>query len=407
MRAWRFSSVILPGPGKLAAQRVEIGAEGLLDGDLQEVNTEVLRKPKRIIAALPGTELGRHEHADHVLAAERFHGNGRNQGGIDAAGQAYHRGLESGLLDIITRAEHERPVDLLTDRKGPAGLPCGDCLPFRRRPLGKDDAVDGFEMLCLRWADRGLPVRDHEIGDQEVFLELPSRYEQSAFSVDDHALTVEDQLILAAHSIGVGHDDVALSRPFSEHLEPFFALSFVVRRGIDVDNHLGACQGKGARGSFAEPDVLADVHAELYSPQGDEGIAVPGTEIAVLVEDTVVRQQDLVVHRCQAPVVEDCRCVVQPLLLVDKPDNSGDAPGRPLDVLERPQVVIHELRLEQQVLGGIAGHGELGEGHDVGPGLPGAADRFDDPVPVAGEVADRGVDLCHGNAKGSHKLARR
>ena len=38
------------------------------------------------------------------------------------------------------------------------------------------------------------------------------------------------------------------------------------------------------------------------------------------------------------------------------------------------------------------------------PGLLRAADAVDDPVPVAREVADDGVDLCHGNSKGSHNL---
>src|SRR5207244_3358021 len=66
-------------------------------------------------------------------------------------------------------------------------------------------------------------------------------------------------------------------------------------------------------------------------------------------------------------------------------------------------IVGHEPGLEDEVLGGVAGDGELGEGGHVGAGGFGPVEGGDDPLDVSVEVADRGVDLTQGDAKPAHR----
>ena len=63
------------------------------------------------------------------------------------------------------------------------------------------------------------------------------------------------------------------------------------------------------------------------------------------------------------------------------------------DLVERGPGGLDEARPQEQVLGRIARHGELGEDDEVGSRGAGLADRVDDQRPVAGEIADDGVEL--------------
>ena len=61
--------------------------------------------------------------------------------------------------------------------------------------------------------------------------------------------------------------------------------------------------------------------------------------------------------------------------------------------IQLAQVVPNERRLEHQVLGWIAGDRQLGKANHVGARGAGAPDPVDDQAGVAGQVADRRVDL--------------
>ena len=60
--------------------------------------------------------------------------------------------------------------------------------------------------------------------------------------------------------------------------------------------------------------------------------------------------------------------------------------------------VGEEVLLEQQVLGGIAGEGQLGEHHEVGPVASRRLDPVADQLRVACDVPDGGVDLAQRQA---------
>ena len=67
--------------------------------------------------------------------------------------------------------------------------------------------------------------------------------------------------------------------------------------------------------------------------------------------------------------------------------------------VQGPQVGRDELGLEKQILGGIAGHGQLGKGDDIGAQRGGLVDPLHDPRRVPGDVAYSSVDLSQGQAQ--------
>ena len=87
---------------------------------------------------------------------------------------------------------------------------------------------------------------------------------------------------------------------------------------------------------------------------------------------------------------------------VDEPDERHTRRGGGGHLLQSGQVVRHEGRLQQQVLGGIAGDGELGEGCDVGAFGLDARQAVDDPRHVAFHFADDGVELAQRHTQVGH-----
>src|SRR4029077_20990030 len=116
---------------------------------------------------------------------------------------------------------------------------------------------------------------------------------------------------------------------------------------------------------------------------------MPRREVTLLVEDAVVGEEDLVVHGLDlAPFYEGSR-VEDVALFVDEADDHRDVPGGGRDGVESCDVVADEGRLEDQVLGRVAGDGQLWKAHHASALRPGALGPVDDQTGVAGQVADR------------------
>ena len=82
----------------------------------------------------------------------------------------------------------------------------------------------------------------------------------------------------------------------------------------------------------------------------------------------------------------------------------GDAPAAAgHDLVDRGEVVAHEAGAQQQILGRVAGDGELGQGQHVAPLRLGLAHHLEDAGDVAGQVADDGVDLGQAHPDGWHR----
>src|SRR5260370_7591265 len=121
----------------------------------------------------------------------------------------------------------------------------------------------------------------------------------------------------------------------------------VVGRGVDRDEELGARQRLERPRARRVPDVLADVDGEGRLARGEDGGVGAGLEVAVLVEDAVVRQVSLVVNARARAVVEHGRGVEDVVALVDEADDRGDPARGARDVAEGGEVRLDERRLEE------------------------------------------------------------
>ena len=147
-----------------------------------------------------------------------------------------------------------------------------------------------------------------------------------------------------------------------------------------------------------KPNVLADVDAYGGVVDLEDGGVGAGEEVALFVEDAVVGEVDLVVDAEEASVTDDGGGVEEAALVVrvNEPDDNGYALGMVDDLVEAGAVLGDEVGLVEQVLGGVAGDGELGEGDEVGVLGSGLVDVVEDLGRVAPQIADGGVDLGEG-----------
>ena len=149
-----------------------------------------------------------------------------------------------------------------------------------------------------------------------------------------------------------------------------------------------------------DPDVLADRQPDLGPADIDRHRLIAGSEVALLVEDGVVRQPALAIDVAHAAVGEHRQRVVGlPVTVLaggrlgeaDQGDDPGHAPRQLLEHRAIPG--LDEVALEVEVLGRVAGDAELGEDDEVGAALACPADPIGDLGRVAVDVPDGGVDL--------------
>ena len=204
-----------------------------------------------------------------------------------------------------------------------------------------------------------------------------------AGGVHHERATVEDELVLAAHLVHVGDGAPGLGHPWRATARRSASRPIEIGRGVHVDDEAGTARRLGRDRARREPQVLAHRH-----PHGHAGdpieleVGRPRREPPLLVEDAVVGQPALVVHAEHRTPDAHGHGVAQAARRppdgglpghrtgpaawatasatssspddVHEPDQ-GDAAGRGRGhLLEGGQVVRHEGRLEQQVLGRVA-----------------------------------------------------
>jgi hypothetical protein len=203
-------------------------------------------------------------------------------------------------------------------------------------------------------------------------------------------------------------------RAVAQHVLPLIDLAPVERRGVEVDDELGAAVGHLLHGTGGRPGVLAhrDAHAHAGHHEQRERFGAR-REVALLVEDGVVGQAALAIRAHHPAVVDDGGGVEQAghdpgqhrfgTAVDEADDGHGGLPGgdrrRPV---QRPEVVLHEGGLEQQILGWVAGDGQFREDDEITTGVHGLGVGGDDAFEVAVEVSHHGVDLGGGQAHTGH-----
>ena len=314
-------------------------------------------------------------------------------------------------MDVVAGAEHQGRVHLCgaVQRPPHVGGP-----QWPARTGGRVRHVDADGLAYLVQAARALAPRprvakpgpEHrsnlEVGHDQVLLELPPSGHLLAERVVDDRAAVEYQLVLAADHVHVGHEQLVVGGPHGKHPLPRPTLARVEGRRADVDDHLRPGGPLHHRRPQRKPDILAYVHADWGACDGEDRTLGPRLEVALLVEHPVVRQVYLVVLAHHLAVVQDRRGVVDVGVRVHEPDHRGNIPGSRRHLEHLPDVLLDELRLEQQVLGGIPGYGKLRKRDEIRPQIACAVYVLNDPAGIAVQVADRGVGLGQGDSECAH-----
>src|SRR5215212_4289044 len=346
-----------------------VGVEGWAYGYGLGVYAQVLGQRGGIGVAQVGGVAARHEDAGDVLGTKGLDGHGGRQGGVDAAGEAKHRPREPVLAEVVPEAQHQpfQHLALLGERwlyprldRLRGGRPVGGNLYYLGGALGVLLAGPG---IVEALHERLVRIQVHE---QEFFPELGSPRHERALRIEDHRMPVEDELVLAAHEIAE-HDVATVIRSSNaEHTLSEGALASVVGGGRDVQEHAGSRECLFVRRSARVPDVLAHAHPDEVAIEVHERRSRTLPEVAVLVEDTVVGEVMLVVAVQDLAPREHGAGVVQVSVEVDEADGGHHVlRNLPGELAESPHILLDKARAHQEVLGRIAGDGQLGIGDEI------------------------------------------
>src|SRR5438132_11676980 len=143
-----------------------------------------------------------------------------------------------------------------------------------------------------------------------------------AARVEDDAVAVEDQLVLAADGVDVGDVGTVVDGAPAHHLLTRAPLALVIRRAVDVDEQLDAVLRLPCHGSGWIPAVLADRDADADPRLLEDRAPVSDREVTLLIENPVVGQEDLVVYALHHSVADECGGVEDGAVLVDEADDS-------------------------------------------------------------------------------------
>jgi hypothetical protein len=124
-----------------------------------------------------------------------------------------------------------------------------------------------------------------------------------------------------------------------------------------------------------------------------------GLEVALLVEHAVVGQEHLAVDGPDLAVGQHGGRVVDVVGALGEADQRHDVADVRSQLVQRRAGGVAEVRLQQEVLGRVAGQGQLGEHDELRAGLPRTRGRVGDPGGVPVDVADDRVDLRQRDAQ--------
>ncbi|CAM5410741.1 hypothetical protein SROCM77S_02675 [Streptomyces rochei] len=352
-----------------------------------------------------------------VLRAHRVAGDGRDEGGVDTAGQTDQHRAEPVLRHVGAQSDDEGRVDLLVvvqPLREPARQPRLTGGGSGHRLLGQHDPVDAQPVV--HHAGRGVRVGGGqvEVEHHAPLGELRRPRQHLPVPVDHDRVAVEDQLVLTAGHGEVGGRAAGLLGALADQLQPGVVLVPLVRRGVDRQQQPGPRRACRRHPAAVLPQVLADGQRHVHPAHPHHRHGVAGHEVAELVEDAVVRQVVLGEAQGHLAAVQHGHRVLRGAggLAVPRPGGRravqmSDDHRQPAEALvgeargegaQGGAGRLDEGRPQRQVLDGITGQDHLGERHQVrslSGRVPGPAE---DRLGVAVDVADGGVDLVQGES---------
>ena len=241
------------------------------------------------------------------------------------------------------------------------------------------------------------PAADHRLGldvdDEQRLLESRRARDDLALVVEDARVPVEDQLVLAADGVAERDEGRVVARARHEHLLALDLASDMERRRADVHEQLRAGEREIGRRRSRLPHVLADRQADERVAELEQHEVAARREVPILVEHAVVRQEALAVDGLHLAVRADGARVEEILVEVGEADDGDDVLRLGGDRAQRAGRGADEAGSQQQILGRVAGHRELGKERELGARVARLLEPREDEPPVAVEVADDGVDL--------------
>ena len=239
-------------------------------------------------------------------------------------------------------------------------------------------------------ADR---LRRVDVHHEQRLLEPGGARDDLSLVVEHDGVAVEDELVLPADEIAERDVRRVVTRARDEHLLAVLRLPDVEGRRAQVDEQRRAGQREVGRGWPRLPDVLADRRPDEHVAHLEQQQLAPGREVAVLVEDAVVREEVLAIDALDRPLCAD-EGGVREIAVERRRAHQRDRVGaRARDLVDGLARCTHEAGPEQQVLGRVARDGELGEDDEVCRRALRLRHRGHDPLDVPLQVADDGVQL--------------
>ena len=165
------------------------------------------------------------------------------------------------------------------------------------------------------------------------------------------------------------------------------------RRRREVDEQLSSGEGEIGRRRAGLPHVFADRDAHEHVAELQQHEIAPGREVAVLVEDAVVRQVALAIDALHRAVGQHGAAVVQVALEQRDADERRDSRATGRDLVERRTCRSDESRTEQEILRRIPRDSQLGEDDQVCALTASGLELSEDPVAIPVEIADDDIDL--------------
>ena len=334
-----------------------------------------------------------------AVGAERLDGQRGGHRRVDASGDADDDVAEAVLLHVVAQPELQRQSHLLElvqarrERgRGLARVGVGLADVHDRR-VGQLTAVprEGAPPDVPQAPSHGLGRLD--VDDEQRLFEAGAAGDQVTFLVEHERMAVEDQLVLAADGVAEGDETGVVARAGGEHLLALAIAEDVERRGREVGQDLRAGESELGRRRPGLPHVLADRGADQRAAVLEQQELSTGCEVAVLVEDAVVRQEPLAVQRLELAGGADGARVVEVAVEPRDADEGGDAARRACHLLGRGLGRADEARPEEQVLRRVARDRKLGEEDEIGFLRFRLLQSPEDALGVAVEIADDGVDL--------------
>jgi hypothetical protein len=228
--------------------------------------------------------------------------------------------------------------------------------------------------------------------ERDLLLEHRHLPGQRAVGVEHEGRAVEDELVLAAHLVQVDHGQPRFGHARDDEVEPHVVLVALEGRAVGNEQDFGTRLRQRLAG-LIRPDILADRNAEPHTLEGDGPRCRACVEHALLIENAVIRQVELVAEGFDAAIGEESHGIIEVLPLAPgKAHQHGGSCDRIFgQFLHRCLAGRHEGGPEHQVLRRIAADEELGKQDQV------RLRRLDAGFPRAREIgvdgAERGVEL--------------